>query len=218
MHLTFSSKCQSTSHFSSNFFQTYVENMYPFCSHIPSQPETLQLWVISEITAPTWHLYLLDGVHSPVPHTWHSILQHSLSSGLPCSLELKDNSVPSHPRDCPCLNFPSHHGCYIWFWNFLKNPVCHRLVSSLWDCWEMMEILGSGAMWKEVRSFGECLWRGILWQWSLLLLSFTSQRLWWAVSSNLNIHHDVLCCLRPNATRLSVQELRLWNKINLPCI
>lgn len=79
-----------------------------------------------------------------------------------------------------CLNFPFHRGCYVWFWNFLKIlcAVCHRLVSSLWYCWEMTEILGGGAMWKEVRSFGECLWKGILWQWSLLLLSFASQQPW----------------------------------------
>lgn len=97
--------------------------MHPFCSHIPSQPETPQLWVVSEITAPAWHLHLLDGVHAPVPHTWLSILQHSLGSDLPCSLQLKDNSVPSHPS-VHLSEFPIPSWLLRLVLKFSQNSVC----------------------------------------------------------------------------------------------
>lgn len=71
-------------------------------------------------------------------------------------------------------------------------------------------------MWKEVRSFGECLWKRVLWQWSFLFLSLLLPSCY-DVSSLLQLKLPPWCtyCLRPNAT---VQELKLWNKICLPYI
>lgn len=177
IHLTFSSNCQSTSNFSSRFFQTCVENMLPFCSHSPSQPETLQLWAISEITAPAWHLHLLDGFIPQflTPDTLYYNIPWAVTCHVPFGWKVTQFPVIlefalvwiSHPIVTATFAF-----------EISQNPVGHRLVSSLWCSWETMEILGGGAVWKEVRSFGECLWKGILWQWSLLLLSFASQQPW----------------------------------------
>lgn len=164
---------QSTFNSASKTFQTFTDNMWSFSSHVLHQPVSPQLFIISKTTARTC-------LASP-PYGWFTpgtLLPHSLTSGLLWSLHLKKTHAmlfklgSQLPWSSYLFELPHPTGAATFEFGIFPTvcmaQACHWPVVLL----RADENFRSRAAWKEVRAFGECLWKGIEWPWSLLLLSF----------------------------------------------